>query len=177
MTRSWLALVLAFAPGCASLSLDPATPGIVINWGGPTEHRPAIAQELDSLHEPSPYRTSWQPDPAIVERGILQSMGTEAPRDDSPSWRGPSHTAFAAGTGERPDVSSAKELAVRRKEYDERVAAHQGEERARALAPRPGDLDRALSSWEEWKAKRGYAPIEISPPPPPGPEPPEKKGP
>jgi hypothetical protein len=171
MSRSWIVLV-TLASGCSSaISLDAR--GIGLEWGGSTVHRPAIAAELDSLYKPS--RASWQPDPAVVERGILQSMGTEAPRDDSPFWRGPAHTAFASGTAEQPDASSAKELAVRRKEYEERVQAHQDELRARENAPRPGDVDRALSAWDEWKTEHGYAPIDISPAPPP--EPPDKKGP
>jgi hypothetical protein len=137
MARTWLVLVVALAPGCT------------ISWGGPAEHRPAIAQELDSLRKPSPSPSTWSPDPTVVERAMLgPSLGGAAPTDDSPTWLGPSHTALATATGDRPGVSSEKELDVRRQEYEDHVAGRVDEER-RSPEPRPWEVDRALSLWEE----------------------------
>ncbi len=176
-----------FVRTVAALSLGVllASQGCVWRWGAATEHRPAVEQELEPDRKRSNHPATWSPDPRLVERGILESMsGGLAPRDDSPSWRGPSHTAGSYATGERPGVNTLSEWRSRRQELDERVAKRIEEENAKPgpadfrgdRAPKPATHEGTLEAWEQWKADRGFQPIDLDPNPTPPPAPRERKG-
>lgn len=163
----------------ASLLLVLVTlpPGCAMSFGGAREHRPAIQAELEPQRPASTYRSTWSPDSRLMERAILESVRDGgSPRDDSPTWMGPARTAGASATGERPGVSSRVELDSRQKEREERVA-RRVEQDNKAPDPRPADVERTLDLWEQLKADRGFAPIDLDPKPKPPPPVGEKKGP
>ncbi|HZU99432.1 MAG TPA: hypothetical protein VFF73_22175, partial [Planctomycetota bacterium] len=120
---------------------------------------------------------TWSPAPGPFEKGMLQSVSSRSPRDDSPSWQGPSHTAGAIGA----DTSSPGEVSARLDEVKEYHDAHDTPRSAdptkpsATSSPPAADLDHALDVWESWKAERGIAPVDLSPPKPTRPD--EKKGP
>jgi hypothetical protein len=163
MARRCLVLLLALSSGCA------------LEWGGATEHRPAIQSELEADRPHTSYRETWHPDRGDIERGILESVRDGGPpRDDSPTFLGPSHTVWANGTADRPGVSDPKELRSRLEEHEERASAHVEEER-KGPEPSPAAIGRAVEAWQEWQVEHGIAPIDLSPLPPPPRS--DKKGP